>query len=165
MLLLAPSAWSLAARILLPSLMLALVAAAVWGYGVRERRAGRAEVRAEWADAKERQRAVDAAERERREDAHQEIARDAQEQTRRARADRDAAARTADGLRSAAAAALGRRCDPAPAAPGTPASDPAAVLADVLGGLEGAARELAAIADERGTAGAACVRSYESLTP
>jgi hypothetical protein len=44
--------WSL--RIAAPLLVLGLLAAGVWGYGVRERRAGRAEVRAEWAAANER---------------------------------------------------------------------------------------------------------------
>jgi hypothetical protein len=38
------------------------------------------------------------------------------------------------------------------------------VLADVLGGLEATARELASVADDRGVAGAACVRAYDSLT-
>jgi hypothetical protein len=38
------------------------------------------------------------------------------------------------------------------------------VLADVLGRLEEAGRRLAATADERGIAGAACERSYDSLT-
>lgn len=69
--LLVPSAWSLGARIAAPLIVLGLLAAAVWGYGVRERRAGleegraegRAEVRAEWADVKDRQRQVDAAAR------------------------------------------------------------------------------------------------------
>jgi hypothetical protein len=37
------------------------------------------------------------------------------------------------------------------------------VLADVLGRLEAAGRELAAIADARGAAGAACERAYEAL--
>ena len=154
--------WSL--RIAAPLLVLGLLAAGVWGYGVRERRAGRAEIRAEWSAAKERQRAVDAAERARREDAHKEIARDAQERTTRARADAATAGRAADSLRDAYAAALQRRCDPATTAGSAPAADAAAVLADVLGGLESAARELAAIADERGTAGAACERTYHALT-
>jgi hypothetical protein len=38
------------------------------------------------------------------------------------------------------------------------------VLADVLGRLEEAGRELAAVADARGTAGAACQRAYQWLT-
>jgi hypothetical protein len=52
---LVPPAWSIAARILVPLLLLALVAAAVWGYGVRERRVGReegrSEAREEWRSA------------------------------------------------------------------------------------------------------------------
>jgi hypothetical protein len=37
------------------------------------------------------------------------------------------------------------------------------VLADVLGRLEEAGRELAAVADARGTAGTACERAYQAL--
>ena len=51
---LVPSAWSIAARILAPLVLLALAAAAVWGYGARQYRAGveagRADVREEWRD-------------------------------------------------------------------------------------------------------------------
>lgn len=58
------------------------------------------------------------------------------------------------------------------AAPGDPAiaagSPPAAAAADLstelLARLGEAARQLALVADERGIAGSACVRSYESLT-
>jgi hypothetical protein len=37
------------------------------------------------------------------------------------------------------------------------------VLADVLGRLEEAGRELAQVADARGNAGAACQRAYQAL--
>ena len=51
---LVPSGWSIAARILAPLMLLALAAAAVWGYGARQYRAGveagRADVREEWRD-------------------------------------------------------------------------------------------------------------------
>jgi hypothetical protein len=39
------------------------------------------------------------------------------------------------------------------------------VLADVFGRLEEAGRRYAALADERGTAGAACERAYDALIP
>jgi hypothetical protein len=162
--LLVPSAWSLAARIAAPLLVLGLLAAAVWGYGMRERRAGLAEVRAEWVAAKERQRQVDAAETLRRIQEQQEVTRAAQDQTRRARADAAAAGRAADRLRDAYADALKRRCDPAAAAGGAPASGTADLLADVRSRIDAAAGELAAVATARGVAGAACVRAYESLT-
>jgi hypothetical protein len=166
--------YSLVAGFLLNGRLLAVLAAVaallagVWGYGWRQERAGaargRAEVRADWDGAKARQRAVDAAERDRREASLQEIARHAQDQTRRARADAAGAARAADSLRGAFAAAVERRCDPAATAGGAPAASAGALPADVLGGLADAARELASAADERGTAGAACVRSFDTLT-
>jgi hypothetical protein len=166
---------SLLAGFLLNGRLLAVLAAlgallaAVYGYGWRQERAGaergRAEVLAQWSDAKARQRAVDAAERDRREASLQEIARHAQDQTRRARADAAGAARAADSLRGAFAAAVERRCDPAAAAGGAPTASAADLPADVLGGLADAARALASAADERGAAGAACARSFDTLTP
>lgn len=79
-----------------------------------------------------------------------------------------AAARTAgDRLRQRAEAIAARGC-PAPrtaepAGSGSAAEDPARMLADVLGRLEPFCRQLAAVADERGTAGAACEQSYDAL--
>ena len=79
------------------------------------------------------------------------------------RADRAAAS-----LRDAASAAAKRACEagggPAPGPGGTPAQDPAGVLADVLASINERAGVLAKIAGERGIAGAACERSYDSLS-
>lgn len=101
---------------------------------------------------------------------HQEIAREAEDQARRAAAAADGARIAGDGLRHRAAqlAASAPATCPAPgdtpAAPGGPsANHPAAVLADVLGRLEEAGRQLAAVADARGRTGAACERAYEAL--
>jgi hypothetical protein len=53
--------------------------------------------------------------------------------------------------------------DPAPPQVGPPTDDPTAVLADVLGRCVSRVQLLAAVADERGTAGATCERAYDSL--
>ena len=102
---------------------------------------------------------------------HQEIALEAQDQALRTAAAAAAAGIAGDGLRQRAAELAATAACPAPTAPGpapTPSSpptpSPAAVLADVLGRLEEAGRELAAVADARGTAGVACQKAYESLT-
>lgn len=99
---------------------------------------------------------------------HQEIAREAEDQARRLAAAAAAGAVAGDGLRHRATQ-LAARCpapeSPAPAEPGPPAAGPGALLADVLGRLEAAGRELAAIADARGAAGQACQRAYGALAP
>jgi len=48
---------------------------------------------------------------------------------------------------------------------GAPAVDAAGMLADVLGRCIARVRFLASVADERGTAGELCERSYEALNP
>lgn len=101
---------------------------------------------------------------------HQEIAREAEDQARRTAAAADGARIAGDGLRHRAAqlaASAPANCpaptDP-PAAPGGPPTNhPAAVLAHVLGRLEEAGRELAAVADARGRTGAACEQAYDAL--
>jgi hypothetical protein len=91
-----------------------------------------------------------------------EAANDAAQAARRARLDSAAAGRAADSLREHVARVAGR-CSaaatdsPAGAAPGD-------LLADMLGRLEAAGRELAAEADRARAAGAACERSYDALT-
>ncbi len=101
---------------------------------------------------------------------HQEIARDAETQARRTAAAADGARIAGDGLRHRAAqlAASGPATCPAtadtPAAPSSPPTPSAtAVLADVLGRLEEAGRQLAEVADARGRTGAACERAYGAL--
>lgn len=53
--------------------------------------------------------------------------------------------------------------DPSFAPRGSAAADPGVVLTNVLRGVAQAAAELAAIADARGAAGAACQKAYEVL--
>jgi len=127
--------------------------------------------------ATERQRAADAAataseaarlEEHRRTAAQQEIAHEAETDRRGAAVAAARAGVAGNGLRvRAAAVAAGchpAAADPAAAGAGPPAANAALVLADMLGRLEVAGRQLAAIADERGIAGAACQRAYDSLT-
>ena len=76
-----------------------------------------------------------------------------------------ATATAASGRLRQRADAIASACSPSAAAAGPAASSPGAVLADMLGRLDQAGRELAAIADERGIAGQACERAYRALTP
>lgn len=79
---------------------------------------------------------------------------------------RDAAALPDSRLQQPATQYIRRACaNPAPAAASAPASDPIMVFADVLGRIEQRSEDLARLAGERGTAGALCERSYDSLTP
>jgi hypothetical protein len=99
---------------------------------------------------------------------HQEIALEAQAQARRAAAAAADARVAGDGLRIrahqlAATAACPAATNPTAASSGPPTTSPATVLANVLERLETAGRELAAIADARGTAGAACEKAYQAL--
>lgn len=78
---------------------------------------------------------------------------------------RAGAAAAGDRLRIAIATAADRAragcAAPAAADVGTPAGDPVGVLADVLRRADARAGDLAAIADARGAAGAACERRYD----
>ena len=101
---------------------------------------------------------------------HQEIARDAETQARALDAARTAGRIAGDGLRhradelaATAACPAPTPADPAPTPSSPPTPSPATVLADVLGRLEEAGRELAAVADARGRTGAACERAYQAL--
>lgn len=116
---------------------------------------GRAEVRAEWEAAKERQRAVDAAHRAALERQHQEITDATRDRLARVRADAAAADRASVRLRDVYAAAVARGC-PAAAEGGASAPDAGHLLTLVQRRLDEAAGEFARIADERGAAGAAC---------
>lgn len=86
-----------------------------------------------------------------------------------AQRDRAAADRAADaerGLRERLAAALARSDEATGAAAASPpATDAERMLADVLGRCATRVRRLAAIADERGNAGATCERAYDALSP
>jgi hypothetical protein len=120
---------------------------------------GRAEVRAEWEAAKDRQRAVDAAWRADLERQHQEIADATRDRLARVRADAAAADRAAVRLRDVYAAAVARGCPAEPAEGGASAPGTGDLLTYVLGSLEARARALALVADERGAAGSACERA------
>jgi hypothetical protein len=100
-----------------------------------------------------------------------EVTSNAQEQVRAAAADAARARSAADVLRKRAEA-LASQCapygdeatrDPAAAFGGAAAENPGVVLADLLGRLAKTAGELAAIADARGSAGAACEKAYGVL--
>ena len=97
---------------------------------------------------------------------HQEIASDTQNQTRRNAIAANNARSASDSLRIRAAETASR-CDAPSNSPvaAASASAPSAgvLLADVLGRLETAGRELASLADSRGTAGVACERAYDAL--
>jgi Protein of unknown function (DUF2514) len=107
------------------------------------------------------------AEEQRRIAALMEIANESALRAEQSRVAALAADAAAVGLRQRAAAIAARcsasRGHPSPAASGPPAADPGRMLADVLGRLEEAGRELAAIADQRGAAGAACQTAYDAL--
>lgn len=151
-------------RLITTVALLAAIGAGLWGIHHHGYVKGSDAVRAEWADAKERQRIVDAAERTRRDAAQLEISRDALAELSRARVADVAAAAAGNRLRDAFAATL-KRCGATAAAPGgTAASSPADLLAYVQRRIDAVAVELAATADDRGTAGRACERAYETLT-
>lgn len=131
--------------------------------------------RGEWAveRAKAAEAALKASEDARAEEfrraaAHQEAIRAHQAQIARLRAAADIAAtadlRLRERIATLAAQAGGGGQDPDPAGSGPAAEDPIGVLADVLGRCSARVRLLAAVADERGAAGEACVRAYEALT-
>ncbi len=105
---------------------------------------------------------------------HQGVQTHAQTQVRAAQAAAARARDAADGLQRRVEAFTAQCANPARdaaapdpsfAARGTPTQDPGAVLTQLLRGLAQAAGELAAVADARGAAGAACERAYDALTP
>jgi hypothetical protein len=164
----------------------ALIAAAIAGggawhfYSVHEARkegdaAGSARVTALWDAERHRARALaeqatadNLMEERRRQAAMQKEIDHATTALDAARRDADAAGRAAVGLRAAArAAAAGCRAaapNPHAAASGPAATGPGDLLADVLGLVEQAGRDMAAESDRRGIAGSACERAYQSLT-
>lgn len=147
-------------------LVLALLGAFAW-FVHSEREVGAQQVRAEVAAATAAQKAVDDAETQRRMAEQQGIVHDAQLQASAAHVDaaRADGARDALRLQLAAFVAANRRPADSPASSGSaPAGDALDVLADVLSRADQRAGDLAKLADDRGTAGAACQHAYESLT-
>jgi hypothetical protein len=146
------------------ALAAALAGAVAWGLRAAYS-AGADSVRVEWAQADAAAAAAAAAAQAlaaQRTEAIKEIDHAATVQTRRVSADRAAAAAAGSGLRFRAEA-VAARCDAQPAGPGETAPSPGDLLANVLIELEAAGRELAAVADERGTAGAACEASFDTM--
>ena len=162
----------------LAALILALIAALV-GVGAYEHHrgyaTGRADVQQAWDKERAAELATAVAAREFNRSIEQQRAQAAQEVTRDAQFAQDAAHVAA--VRAAAAGgglrvrtvAVAAACDrpavnPGATIPGPPASAPGDMLADVLRRVADAAGQLAAVADDRGAAGAACVSAYDSLT-
>jgi len=146
--------------------LLALLGAFAW-FVHTEREIGAQQVRDEVAAATAAQKAADEAETQRRVTAQQEVTRDAQLQASTARADAARADGARDALRVQLAGfvAANRRPPSTPAPSGSaPAADALDVLADVFSRADQRAGELAKLADDRGTAGLACQRSYDALT-
>ncbi len=151
----------------------AVIAAAGWMFVHHERELGAAHAeaqlqheRAAVAEASASAAAAAASETERRAAAIQEIVHETTQQTARVLADASAAAAERDSLR-VQLDALRRQPLPAGAASASGSDATAAtvrVLADLLGRADDRATALAAIADQRGTAGAACQRAYQALT-
>jgi hypothetical protein len=126
---------------------------------------GRAEVQARWDSAVARQRKADEAEEADRLAKLKEITDAAKAQAARDRAAVDRARAAGNELQRAFAGAL-KRCQDSAAAQGSPpAAGTGDLLADVSRRVDAAAGELAAVAQERGRAGLACERSYDSLSP
>ena len=159
--------------------ILALLAALV-GVGAYEHHrgyaTGRADVQQAWDKERTAQLATAVAASEANRSIEQQRAQAVQEATRNAELAQDAvrvaavrAVAAGDGLRQrtvAVAAACDRPAvNPGAAPPGPAASSPGDMLADVLRRIEDAAGQLAAVADERGAAGAACVSAYGALAP
>jgi hypothetical protein len=129
-----------------------------------ERAQEREQLVAEALAASEAARALEA----RWQAAHTEVQTDAQNRIRAATADAARARSAADSLQRRAEVIAAQCANPtrdsaAPAFGGAPAQDPGVVLTQLLRGLTQAAGELAAVADARGTAGAACERAYDAI--
>lgn len=123
-----------------------------------------AQVQADQAKALATAQAQARTEEQRRQTALEIIRNDARQSTEQHLADTAAADATADGLRDELDRIKRRaaRCAGV-ATGGAPAKDATTVLADVLGEMESAGRELAAEADRRGIAGRACEAAYGVL--
>ncbi|WP_093299911.1 DUF2514 family protein [Variovorax sp. NFACC27] len=97
------------------------------------------------------------------------VIQDGQQQIARARDDAADAVRAArqlrDELAAYRAAIRAATAAPAAAAGGPPTTDPLDLLADLFGRADARAGELAAIADERGAAGAICERWARATEP
>lgn len=160
---------AMAAR--LPTWAWVLIVALAWGSWQhhRAKAAGEALLAQQQlaAQAHAAQLEADQAETARRLSVQTKVSRDAQTQTQAAQAAASAAADAAGRLRQRLAAVQADAgASAATAAGGCPSTThTAGVPADLLWRAVEAAGRYAAIADQRGTAGQACERAYQALTP
>lgn len=137
------------------------------GQQIAEIERGQAQRQAETSRRVAQAQATERAEEARRVDAQQEVVHVATVARDRAEDDR----RRADAMHRSllddarAYAARDGRQDPAAAECSQAAGPAAVVLADVLGGADEAAGDLAAALDRASIAGAACERAYDALKP
>ena len=123
-----------------------------------------ADYRAEVAERDRRAALAVLAENQRRQKAADESRRQALEQIEQAQSDAAAADATAGGLRAEADRLKRKLASCAGTAPGSTAGrDAGSVLADLLAEVEREGRAMAAEAQRRGIAGAACERQYDAL--
>ena len=171
--------WAWASRYLWAGAAIAgaalLLALSVQTHRVKTAKAETVEVRTAWT--LQRAQATEAAlaqasayriEEQRRQTAHQEIIDEADRKILAARSDAviaDAASgRLQQRIASLVAATREATRHPGIAAPSAPAGDPVELLADLQRRANETAGDMARIADERGAAGSACEKSYDSLS-
>lgn len=157
-------AWAIVAAALVAA---GFLAGTHWVSGrLSKAEAEHARQREQWAAERDKAQADARAEDARRVDAMQEVQRVAALSRAHDQADHRAAAAVGERVRAEARAAAARAAaaDPSPADGGAPAAGPGLVLADLFGGADEAAGELAAALDAARTAGLACERSYDALT-
>ena len=175
--------WRLYAEIAAAGVLLSLVGGQTWRLHSEQAKSAKAELATQQVLTKWNKQVAEgvrvafvASEAARVEEARREAARkenvdEAQRMVARSRADRVAADGAHERLLDWAATA-GRAADrgqggrdPVPAQGSPPASGAGLLLADVLGRADARAGVLAAYADEARTAGLACERAYDALTP
>jgi hypothetical protein len=144
--------------------LMALSAYGAWQWQANAYTAQIATMQADQAQALATAQAQARSEEQRRQTALEIIRNELHQSTEQALADAAAADATADGL-LLELDRLKRRATICASATtgGAPAKDAATVLADLLGDVESAGRAMAAEADRRGIAGAACERSYDAV--
>lgn len=168
------STYRLGIEIALVGLLLAALGVQTWRLHSEQadsaaERVSFAEARTLASRASAAEEAKNRAEEKRVRDAQQEKIDAAEQVIARERADRaiaDAAAgRLSQRVAALVASAREAARNPATAQAGPAADDSAGVLAELLGRCVQRVRLLAAVADERGTAGQLCEQSYDALTP
>lgn len=144
--------------------LMALSAYGAWQWQANAYTAQIATMQADQARSLAAAQAKARSEEQRRQTALEIIRNESRQSTEQALADAAAADATADGLQHELDRLKRRAAICASAATGSPpAKDAATVLANVLSEVESAGRAMAAEADRRGIAGAACERSYVAV--